>query len=112
MASVPLAQLTQCLTPNFAAIGLFESLDVLAADEGCVVDDGLDGRIDLGLEGLVLDFEVHERDVHHGMIRPFSTESIIRHLSLGSPMNGFSLPVSASPVSFPYCYPGASSERK
>ena len=44
--------------------GLLEALDVLAADEGGLVDDGLDGRVDLGLEGQVLGFEVDEWNVH------------------------------------------------
>ncbi len=45
-------------------VGLLESLDVLAADEGGLADDGLDGGVDLGLDGLVLGLEVDEGDVH------------------------------------------------
>ena len=44
--------------------GLLEALDVLAADEGGLADDGLDGGVDLGLDGLVLGLEVDEGHVH------------------------------------------------
>lgn len=45
-------------------IGFLETLDVLAADEGRLVDDGLNGWVDLGFEGEILSFEVDKRDVH------------------------------------------------
>jgi len=48
----------------FLGIGLLEGLDVLASDEGRFIDDGLDGGVDLGLEGSVLGFEVDKGNVH------------------------------------------------
>ena len=52
------------LDAELLGIGLLEALDVLAADEGGLVDDGLDGGVDLGLDGLVLGLEVDEGNVH------------------------------------------------
>ena len=52
------------LPAELPGIGFLESLDVLAADEGGFADDGLDGGIDLGLDGLVLGLEVDEGNVH------------------------------------------------
>ena len=41
-----------------------EAFDMLPPDKGRLADDGLDGGVDLGLEGVVLAFEVDEGDVH------------------------------------------------
>ncbi len=76
MASVPLAQLMQCLVPYFSAIGFLEAVDVLAADEGRLADDGLDGGIDLGLDGLVLGFEVDKGHVHDDVMTPFQFDGV------------------------------------
>jgi hypothetical protein len=51
----------------FLGEGLLEGLDGLAADKSRLVDDRLDGGINLRLKGLVLGFEVDERDVHDGL---------------------------------------------
>lgn len=45
-------------------VSSLEGIDVLPADEGGIVDDGLDGGVYLGLDGQVLGFQVDKRNIH------------------------------------------------